>query len=300
MASASTIAVLTRTKNRVPMLERARDSVLGQTHPRERITWAIVNDGGEPGPVDEVAEKARAQGLEVRVTHNPRSVGMARGMTLLLGMAPSDYYGVHDDDDSWEPEFLAKCAAWLDGRPDAGAVCTHVNYITERYRDGVITRLGQATFNDSLIAHQLSEMVRKNTSPPISLCFRRARVAEVGGYTDSLTALEDWDLLLRLLARFDIGVIRERLANYHVRPESTDVNANTILAGWRLHAEWDAVIRNRHLREDLAAGRAGLGHLLALGYLTRGTEELHRFHILHTRLRGKWYYRLFRRIFRGS
>ncbi|WP_363323715.1 glycosyltransferase, partial [Accumulibacter sp.] len=43
------VAVITRTKDRPLLLQRALESVSGQS--LTDIQWVIVNDGGEPAPV---------------------------------------------------------------------------------------------------------------------------------------------------------------------------------------------------------------------------------------------------------
>ena len=54
---ASLVAIVTRTKNRPLLLERALNSVLGQSF----ADWhqIVVNDGGDPAPVDALAERYR-------------------------------------------------------------------------------------------------------------------------------------------------------------------------------------------------------------------------------------------------
>ena len=46
------VAIITRTKNRVILLERCIRSILDQTY--DNWTHVIVNDGGEPGPVEKL------------------------------------------------------------------------------------------------------------------------------------------------------------------------------------------------------------------------------------------------------
>lgn len=60
-------AVITRTKSRPLLLQRAMASVAAQTF--RDFTWVVVNDGGEPGPVDRMAAEARSRGIDVSVLH---------------------------------------------------------------------------------------------------------------------------------------------------------------------------------------------------------------------------------------
>ena len=68
------VAVITRTKNRELLLNRALASVSSQTF--RDFVWVIVNDGGERAPVEEIAGKASTSGIEVKVLHHEKSLGM--------------------------------------------------------------------------------------------------------------------------------------------------------------------------------------------------------------------------------
>jgi hypothetical protein len=80
--------------------------------------------------------------------------------------------------------------------------------------------------------------------------------------------LGDWDFNLRSLADGDVGLIPEMLANYHFRYDVHDGEySNSVTGGVSKHIEYDAIYRNGKLREDMRAGRVGIGHLVNLGRL---------------------------------
>lgn len=291
------VAILTRTRNRQPMLLRTLQSVTTQTLPPSQIHWAILNDGGDPAPVESVADAARQKGFAVTVKHHPESRGLVHGLNVLLTMTPDESYCVvHDDDDSWEPAFLEKTSRYLDEHPDAAGCVTRATYVEETFENDVLKIYKRGPFNKHLVSYDLTGLMANNPAPPISILLRRAAVDEAGGYDESLPAVEDWDLMLKIAVHRDIGVIPEALANYHARPRATGAAGNTIHAGWLKHAYAASTIRNRYIRADLAAGRMGLGFLLALGERTRGVEELQRVSLVHGRVRGSWWFRWLRRL----
>ena len=103
------------------MLRRCMASVLGQSF----ADWlhVIVNDGGNPYVVDLlVAEHATRYQGRVHVIHQPVGVGMQNASNLGIREAAGDYLVIHDDDDSWQPEFLRACADFLDARGEASPV----------------------------------------------------------------------------------------------------------------------------------------------------------------------------------
>lgn len=265
MVSTSTVGVITRTKDRPLMLPRAFDSVRAQGFPG--MAWTIVNDGGDPVPVDAIAAEAVSAGLKVRVVHHERSLGMEAASNAGIAATPADYVVIHDDDDSWSPTFLRATVDALDTAPAtcAGVVCHSVR-VDEVIGEASVTVKSRRAYNPWLKAVYLSEMAEDNPFPPISFLFRRSAWEELGGFDESLPVLGDWDFNLRILARWDVEVLPMALANYHHRlPTNSGSYGNSIHAGSDRHALWDSRIRNKHLRQDLEAGRVGLGTLLADG-----------------------------------
>ncbi len=261
------VAVVTRTKDRAVLLRRAMESVLSQT----AGDWihVVVNDGGDPAPVDRLAAGlADRYAGRLVVVHNPRSLGMEAASNVGLRAADSRYVVIHDDDDSWEPEFLAATTAFLDaqeGTTIAGVV-THSVRIDERIEGDRVEIDRRAPYNEWVRSITLFRMAGGNMFPPISFLFRRTMLDEVGYYREDLPVLGDWDFNLRFLARRDIGVLPRPLALYHHRPSSTDpAYANSIFGAQDKHALYDALIRNELMRRDLDAGRLGLGTLVNLG-----------------------------------
>jgi glycosyltransferase involved in cell wall biosynthesis len=261
-------AIITRTLNRPLMLERALSSIAGQTF--RDFVWVIVNDGGEPAPVDALAGRARDKGFAVTVIHHKVSRGMEAASNAGIAESRSDYIAIHDDDDTWEPDFLKRTTAFLDAAPHYVGAVTRVTTVTEKITDGSIELVGKAPHHPQFKTILLADLAQKNLFPPISLLFRRSLLKKLKGFDETMPVLGDWDFNLRALTIGDIGVIPEPLANYHVRPaHKLDAQyGNSVHAQLTRHEETDAIYRNRKLREDLAKGEAGLGFLLALGRMT--------------------------------
>lgn len=261
------VAVITRTKDRAVLLRRAMESVLAQTSG----DWVhvVVNDGGDPAPVDRLAESFRERYTgRLQVVHNPRSLGMEAASNVGLRASRSRHVVIHDDDDSWEPSFLATTVAFLDGQTDdrVAGVITHSVRIDERIVGDRVEIDRRTPYNEWVRSITLFRMAGGNMFPPISFLFRRAMLDEVGYYREDLPVLGDWEFNLRFLARHDIAVLAQPLALYHHRPSTTDAAyANSIFGAQDKHALYDALIRNELMRRDLDSGRVGLGTLVNIG-----------------------------------
>jgi glycosyltransferase involved in cell wall biosynthesis len=226
----------------------------------------IVNDGGDEAPVNllvaSVAKQARGR---IRVIHNARSLGMEAASNCGLDRASGEFIVIHDDDDSWEPGFLDACVDHMD-EADAcvGGVVTHSMKITERLKGGKVTTLGREPYTPGLSAIALMSMARGNMFAPIAFLYRRSALDTVGRYNEQLPVLGDWEFNLRFLAAFEIEVVQEPLANYHIRPSTrSGIYSNTVVGGLGLHEKYNARLRNSLLRDDLRHGRLGLGFLLS-------------------------------------
>ena len=243
------VAVITRTKNRNILLRRALDSVCGQTF--RDFVWVIVNDAGEKEGVNAVAAEAAKRGVEVKVLHREQSFGMEAASNAGIRSCESEYIVIHDDDDSWEPDFLRRTVEFLEHEPIFAGVITHTLLVNEVIENGTVRTTSSYNFKPWLKSIYIMEMLMVNSFPPISFLYKRGMYDRIGGYDESLPVLGDWDFNIRFLMKADIGVIPEMLARYHHRDTITDaddVYGNTVNAGVCQHIRYDAILRNHYLR----------------------------------------------------
>ncbi len=260
------VGVITRTKNRAILLARALESVASQSF--KDLEWVVINDGGETAGVDRIIADAKSRGVRTTVIHNPQSVGMEAASNRAIKASTAKYLVIHDDDDSWHPDFVAKCVAELEGAPHplVKGVITHAMKINERIEGDKVVIDSKEPFNAWLANVTLYQMTGVNTFPPISFMFAREAYDKVGGYDESLPVLGDWDFNLRFLRHYEITVIPELLANYHHRPAVTSGEfGNSIYGGRNKHIFYDALVRNQMLRREMDEGRAGYGLMVNLG-----------------------------------
>ena len=261
---AGRVAVITRTKDRPVMLERCAESVLGQTY--KNWVHVIVNDGGNPTTVELTLAPFRDKYAgRLRVIHNPQSVGMQNASNIGIKATDSEFLVIHDDDDTWYPDFLRSCVDFLSGiGPDAQprGVVTHTTWVIEEVaKDGTIHEISTSPYfpPDQIT---LFQMASRNEFPPIAFLYRRDMHGQVGLFNEDFTVMGDWDFNLRFLQHSDIGIIPIELARYHWRQSRSSSYANTVTAGLDEHQRKTTQMRNHYLRRDLQAGRFGLGYLM--------------------------------------
>jgi glycosyltransferase involved in cell wall biosynthesis/FMN phosphatase YigB (HAD superfamily) len=274
-------AIITRTRNRPVLLRRAIESVLAQSDP----DWlhVIVNDGGNSAAVDILAaEFENAYQSRLLILHNTESRGMQNASNKAIKMSDSEFIAIHDDDDSWEPGFLAQCVGHLNqvhAESPVQGVVSGVHWVFEEIdASGKVVELRRQEFPVPPTI-KLAEAAAENLFPPIAFLYRR-RVHETVGYFDErFTVMGDWDFNLRFLCAFDIDVIPEKLARWHWRHQSDGPDyGNSCTATVDVHKKMEARMYNHYLRRDMENGHPGLGHLMNLArpiaQLSRQVAEL--------------------------
>ena len=139
------------------------------------------------------------------VIHNETSTGMEAATNVGIAASESDYIVIHDDDDSWEPNFLSSCLQFLQQKNSYKGVITLSTTIQERIEGANVTKLDSHAFNSHLKSVDLSHIAIRNKFPPISFLFSRAVHDEIGGFNEEMPVLGDWDFNLRFLMKADIA-----------------------------------------------------------------------------------------------
>ena len=264
------VAVITRTKNRPVMLKRAAKSVACQTF--SDLVWVVVNDGGDPEEVDRIVQQSPVDLRKVIIVHNPKSLGMEAASNRAIANSKSKYLVIHDDDDSWQPQFLARTVEFLENPPvpSMRGVITHAERISEVIVDDeYIEVIDSCPYQEWVMTVPLYEMASMNMFAPISFLFLREVYDEIGGFDEQLPVLGDWDFNIRFLMKYDIGVIPEKLSNYHHRDYLKSGNySNSLLGAISKHQIYEAVVRNRGLRQIAGDGGMPVASILSLGRAT--------------------------------
>jgi GT2 family glycosyltransferase len=252
-AAIADVAVIMRTKDRLLLLHRALASVALQSHPSWRLY--LVNDGGDRNALEDALRVYRPVfGDRLVVIHHETSKGMEAASNAALARGEEDFVVIHDDDDSWHPDFLLHSVAFLCNPKNASfvAVTTHWVAVTEAIENDSVRQIGRSDWGWSHGVIDYWQMLRRNQFPPICMLFRRSAIAEIGPLNAAMPVLGDWDFNIRLMRLGDIGFIPETLAGYHHRVAGTNSTySNTVVDGRATHEHQNRVFRNALLRKSL-------------------------------------------------
>ena len=202
----SLVSVVIPSYNGAGYLGEAIDSALAQTHPAVEIV--VVDDGS----TDDTRALAARYGEQVRYVYQENR-GLPGARNTGIRAARGVYLAFLDHDDRFLPEKLARQVAVLDVRPEVGLVYTGWHFIDADGRR--LPPTGWDRRDGDVFAHLLVE----NMIYPAAAMVRKAPVDAVGGFDETLTGLEDWDLWLRLAQRgVHWACVDEPLLEYRVHP----------------------------------------------------------------------------------
>jgi glycosyltransferase involved in cell wall biosynthesis len=186
----------------------------------------------------------------------------------------AEFVVLHDDDDLWHPEFLARTTGLLSATDhDAGVMVTTEIVYEERHGEGW-KEYARAPFWAGLSDVTFTSLLEVNRAVPISFLYRRALHEELGYYDEDLETVEDWEFYLRVAASHPIAFLGgTALAFWTQRPSVRGVDGNSMFELEDLHGRDDLAVRDKALRDWVRNNGAGLPLYLAL-LERRRREEL--------------------------
>ncbi|MFP4473093.1 MAG: glycosyltransferase family 2 protein [Candidatus Omnitrophota bacterium] len=192
-------SVIIPTYNRCQRLRKAVDSVLTQTWDDWELI--IVDDGSTDMTADMLAEYADPRIRYVRQENQGPSAARNHGLRL----ARREWVAFLDSDDWWLPQKLARVREEIGRFPDIPIFHTEEIW----YRRGqVLPQKKHHRKPEGRVYQQALPLCCISISTAV---VRRTVFMSAGGFDEGLPACEDYDLWLRLTARYPVKLISEAL-----------------------------------------------------------------------------------------
>lgn len=264
MKADTAISVIVRTRDRPLLLSRALRSINEQIGELPEVV--VVNDGGLEEPVDLAVERTAYKGPAIRIVHQLRALGRGGAWNAGVRAATGEWLATLDDDDTWMPDFCATITAVIGSlagqRPPIEGIVAQTIEVNERLRGGEWQKISTRQYNPRLRSIRLQDLILLNRFTNNAFVFPRQAYATIGPFREDLPVLEDWEFNVRFAARYPIRVVPKPLARYHRRKGLvSESDRNTAV---QVHEETREQILEGWIRDDLAAGRFGLGALALL------------------------------------
>ena len=154
--------------------------------------------------------------------------GLSAARNTGIRAAQGVYIAVLDADDLYEPGFLSALVSLLDAHPEADGVYCGYQFVDERNR--LLPQREARLLPDGEL---YAALLDGNFLVPESVLVRRVCYEEVGGFDHTLTALEDWDMWLRITRDFtlvgtDQVLIRHRILSGSMSTDPTRMHLNRL------------------------------------------------------------------------
>ena len=179
------VTVMMAAHNAERWIAEAIESVLAQTF--SDFELIIVNDGSTDGTIQ--IARGYARHPQVLLLQNTRQLGISATRNRILSLARGKYIAICDADDVMRSTLLERFVGVLTGRPEVGWVYADVLTIDALgHRLNILPALpmdGYREFQRNVVGH-------------CGALIRRDAMLKVGGYDESLTSSDDYDIALRI------------------------------------------------------------------------------------------------------
>jgi glycosyltransferase involved in cell wall biosynthesis len=207
------ISVIIPVYNGEKTIRKTIKSVLNQTF--SDLELIVINDGSQDSTLDIVKNLSDSRLQLFSYSNAGQAISRNRG----IKQASGEYISFIDADDLWTSDKLERQLAALQNHPDAAVAYSWCNHIDAE--DKVLRPGSRIIANGNIYPQLLVANFLENGSNPL---IRRQALTEVGEFEASLSPAEDWDLWLRLAAKYQFITVPSPQVLYRVSASSASSN----------------------------------------------------------------------------
>jgi glycosyltransferase involved in cell wall biosynthesis len=214
------VSIIIPVYNGEKTIQKTIESVLQQTFQNFEIL--VINDGSHDSTLN-VINNIKDERL--RIFSYPNA-GVSTSRNRGLALARCEFISFLDADDLWTPDKLEIQLKSLQDNSQAAVAYSWSDWIDE---SGQFLRSGgHITVNGKVFEHLLVRDFIESGSNPL---IRKQALDEVGEFDPSVTPAEDWDMWLRLAARYEFVAVPCVQILYRVSPLTASFNVWKMEAG---------------------------------------------------------------------
>ncbi|MES2571405.1 MAG: glycosyltransferase [Verrucomicrobiota bacterium] len=211
--STPSLTVLMSVYNGARYLDAAIASILAQTH--RDFEFLIIDDASTDASRS-LIEAYRDP--RIRLVRNPVNLGLTRSLNLGLGLASGEFIARQDADDLSAPKRLATQLAFFRNHPDAALLGSQAWLLDQH---GGSRGLRDLPLEPASIRWA---NLFENPIPHSAVMFRTRIIRdEMGGYDETFGCCQDYELWSRLMTRFPVHNLPERLVGLREHSASVSV-----------------------------------------------------------------------------
>ncbi len=209
------ISVILPVYNGEKTIRETIESILKQTF--SDFELIVINDGSKDSTVEIVSSFPDPR---IKLFSYPNA-GQPASRNRGISRAEGEYISFIDADDLWTPDKLEAQFKALQNNPQAAVAYSWTNMIDE---SGKFLREGAyLSYEGDVLTELLLSNFLENGSNPL---IRASALREVGNFDESLSNAHDWDMWLRLAARYHFVAVSSIQILYRV--SSTSMSSNVL------------------------------------------------------------------------
>ena len=211
------VSVIVPTHNRPDLLKEAIQSILDQTFRNFEII--VINDAGQDA-------EGVVKGMDSSIVYlrHKQNLGLAAARNTGIRAAKGKYIAYLDDDDIFYPDHLQTLVDFLEGNDYSVAY-------TDAYRAYQTLQSDSSyviTERDVPYSFDFNKiwMLADNFIPVLCIMHTKECLEVAGYFDESLNALEDWDLWIRISQKFDFRHITKITCEFRWRVDGTSMTSS--------------------------------------------------------------------------
>lgn len=203
------VSVIIPVYNRQNTISRAVDSVLAQSY--QNLEVIIVDDGSTDSTMMILQGYSESKIHIFSQKHKGANAARNRGINEARG----EYIAFQDSDDEWLPDKLAKQIAYM--QLNNYKVC----YCPYELHGKSISIIPEDYLQSDKYEKGIGELLKyKNSIGTPTLIMEKSVIECVGGFDEAFPRLQDYELVIRIAQRYQIGYCAEALVRAYRQNDS--------------------------------------------------------------------------------
>ena len=203
------ISVIIPTYNRAASIGKSISSVIDQTWQNFEI---IVVDDGSTDNTRQIVESFMDE--RIRYIYMEKNGGASHARNEGIRQAKYDFIAFLDSDDEWVSEKLEKqMEVMLQASDQVGLVYCRMRRNRENGDSNICPPLEMK--KEILEGNIFRNLLGDNVIGTPTILVRKECLEQTGGFDEGLKCLEDWELILRIAEKWEIGFADDILVEMH-------------------------------------------------------------------------------------
>lgn len=256
------VSVIIPVFNDATYVGQAITSALNQTYKNYEII--VANDGS----TDATADILDSFGSKITVLNLDHS-GICASRNAAIRKSRGEFIALLDSDDLWEPEKLQKQIDYFNKHPEFALVyCYNINFTDETEDSVAIVK--KVDFEGFIF----KDLFFKNGFANSTIIIRRDAFDAVGGYDESLMAMEDYELNLRISRKYQIGRVPESLMRRRIHSSNFYAIGYDNQYTYQLPV-YDKLLSDATVRTDLSTTKKSFMNAFILKFIYKNLYDDH-------------------------